>query len=97
MVPSSASTRPVIPVSSATSRSAVWGSVSPGSMWPLGRHHSTRPARLRRAITAVRAPLVDVDDNPTGGALLDRGQPASAQSAVHLPGVLEVVALTRPL
>ena len=24
-------------------------------MWPLGRHHSTRPARLRRAMTAIRA------------------------------------------
>ena len=45
----------MMPVSSATSRAAVSGSVSSPSMWPLGRHHSTRPARLRRAMTAIRA------------------------------------------
>ena len=44
-----------MPVSSATSRAAVSGSVSSPSMCPLGRHHSTRPARLRRAMTAMRA------------------------------------------
>ncbi len=67
----------MMPVSSATSRSAVSVSVSPGSMCPLGRHHSTRPARLRRAMTAIRAdPLVHVDDDPAGRALLHGGQAA---------------------
>ena len=44
-----------MPVSSATSRTAVSVRVSPGSTCPLGRHHSRRPARLRRAMTAMRA------------------------------------------
>ena len=55
MVPSSVSTRPSMPVSSSTSRAAACCRVSPFSRWPLGRHHSMRPARLRRAITAIRA------------------------------------------
>ena len=55
MVPSEVSTRPVMPVSSATSRAAASSSVSSPSMCPLGRHHSTRPARLRRAMIAIRA------------------------------------------
>ena len=77
MVPSGASTRPVMPVSSATSRAAASSRVSSPSMCPLGRHHSTRPARLRRAMIAIRAaPLVDVDDDTAGGRLLDRRQPA---------------------
>ena len=64
-----------MPVSSATSRAAVSTSVSPASTWPLGRHHSTRPARLRRAMTAMSATtLADVDDDAPGRALLDGGQ-----------------------
>ena len=66
-----------MPVSSATSRAAVSASVSPPSMWPLGRHHSTRPARLRRAMTAIRAtPSWTSTTMPPARALLDRGEPA---------------------
>ena len=45
--------RPRMPVSSATSRSAACGGVSPFSRCPFGRHHSMRPARLRLAMRAA--------------------------------------------
>src|SRR4051794_21495797 len=54
MVPSGRTTRPRMPVSSSISRTAACSAVSPCSRWPLGKHHSTRPARLTRAITAAR-------------------------------------------
>ena len=55
----------MIPVSSATSRSAVWVSVSPGSMWPFGQ----APFDAAGAVAAgddrrARGALVDVDDDP---------------------------------
>ena len=65
----------MMPVSSATSRTAACSGVSPSSRCPLGRHHSTRPARLRRAMTAAGgARGGDVDDEAPRGGLLDRGQ-----------------------
>ena len=42
-----------MPVSSAISRTAASSGVSSPSRWPFGRHHSRRPARLRRAMTAA--------------------------------------------
>ena len=99
MVPSSASTRPVIPVSSATSRSAVCGERLAGLDVALGQ----APLDAAGAVAAgdhrgARAPLVDVDDDSTGGALLDRGQPATARSAAVPPlGCSRSVALTGPL
>ena len=42
-------------VSSMISRTAACSGVSVPSRCPLGRHHSSRPPRLRRAMTAVKA------------------------------------------
>src|SRR5450756_2811139 len=52
MAPSSASTTPLTPVSSATSRTAACVSVSPLSMPPLGSPQTVRPAgRMRQTST----------------------------------------------
>src|SRR5690625_4791153 len=48
-------TSEVMPVSSSTSRTAACEGVSSPSRWPLGRHHSRRPARFRRAMIATYA------------------------------------------
>ena len=53
MVPSGATTRPMMPVSSSTSRTAACSAVSPASMWPLGSDHSRRPRRSSRPISAA--------------------------------------------
>ena len=65
MVPSGSSTRPRIPVSSCTSRTAASGAASPGSRWPFGRTHSqlaragcagrSAPPRRRPAAAGPRA------------------------------------------
>ena len=54
--PACRSTVPRMPVSSATSRTAVCCSVSPASRWPLGSDHSSRPRRSMRPISAALAP-----------------------------------------
>ena len=56
MMPSGATTSPVMPVSSATSRTAVCSGVSPASMWPLGRDQSSRPRRSSRPMRAPTGP-----------------------------------------
>src|SRR5690349_14425870 len=53
MVPSGATTRPMIPVSSSISRTAACSAVSPTSMWPFGSDHSNRPRRSSRPINAA--------------------------------------------
>src|SRR5690606_4585531 len=53
MTPSSAWMLPRMPVSSWISRTAASCGVSRPSRWPLGRHHSSRPVRLRRSSTAA--------------------------------------------
>ena len=54
-VPSGAGRRPMMPVSSSTSRTAACSAVSPSSMWPLGSDQSSRPRRSRRPIRAAHA------------------------------------------
>src|SRR5690625_1969677 len=49
-----------IPVSSWISRTAASAGVSAPSKWPLGRHHSKRPPRLRRAIIGTRGPASEL-------------------------------------
>src|SRR3954463_15689886 len=58
MMPSGATTSPTMPVSSATSRTAVSSGVSPSSMWPLGRDHNSRPRRSVRPMRAARGPVM---------------------------------------
>jgi hypothetical protein len=53
-----ATTSPMMPVSSATSRTAVSSGVSPSSMWPLGRDQSSRPRRSVRPMRAARGPVM---------------------------------------
>ena len=53
MVPSGATTHPMMPVSSSTSRTAACSAVSPSSMWPFGSDHSSRPRRSNRPMTAA--------------------------------------------
>ena len=57
-MPSGSSTRPRMPVSSSTSRTAASGAVSPGSTWPFGSTHSSVPWRVRRPISATSAGAV---------------------------------------
>src|SRR3954463_16422113 len=54
MIPSGATTSPMIPVSSATSRTAVSSGVSPSSMCPLGSDQRRRPRRSVRPMSAAR-------------------------------------------
>src|SRR6266542_6475051 len=68
MVPRSAQTRPVIPVSSATSRTAAASTVSPGFRCPLGSDHSRAPERSLRPMSAPRGALIGRRDR--SGALL---------------------------
>ena len=95
-MPSGASTRPLMPVSSSTSRTAASSWVSPASTWPFGSDQSSRPRRSRRPISATRGvPSVAVDDQPAGGGLLDLAQaprpsrggaPAAAGAAARRRG-----------
>ena len=85
MVPRGATTRPMMPVSSSTSRTAACSAVSPASMCPFGSDHSSRPRRSSRPIRRGRAGGV-VDDEATGRGLVDgahaasiRGRPAGAR------------------
>src|SRR3954463_12417175 len=57
MMPSGATTSPMIPVSSATSRTAVSSGVSPASMCPFGRDQRSRPRRSVRPMRAARGPV----------------------------------------
>src|SRR5665647_2488907 len=64
MVPRAWTIWPWMPVSSAISRTAACSAVSVPSRCPFGRHHSRRPARLRRAITAACGRSSEVTTNP---------------------------------
>src|SRR3954451_10875511 len=57
MMPSGATTSPMMPVSSATSRTAVSSGVSPASMCPLGSDQRSRPRRSVRPMRAARGPV----------------------------------------
>src|SRR3954467_11819350 len=57
MMPSGATTSPMMPVSSATSRTAVSSGVSPASMCPLGSDQRSRPRRSGRPMRAARGPV----------------------------------------
>ena len=72
MLPRRPSTRPWMPVSSATSRTAVSSCVSPDSTWPFGSDHRSRPRRSRPADEDDERALVElVEHQPTGRGLLD--------------------------
>ena len=51
---------PSMPVSSSISRTAASSLFSRPSGWPLGRHHSSRPPRLKRAMIATFRSRSDV-------------------------------------
>src|SRR4051794_23489111 len=57
MMPSGATTSPMMPVSSATSRTAVSSGDSPASMCPLGSDQRSRPRRSVRPMRAARGPV----------------------------------------
>ena len=86
-MPSGATTSPMIPVSSATSRTAVSSGVSPSSMWPLGRDQRRRPRRSVRPMRAARGPCHRVlcHHQAPGGGLVDPAQPAAGASATARP------------
>ncbi len=87
MMPSGATTSPMIPVSSATSRTAVSSGVSPASMCPLGSDQRRRPRRSVRPMRAARGPVHAVvgDHQAPGGGLVDPAQPAAGASAPARP------------
>ena len=77
----------MIPVSSATSRTAVSSGVSPSSMCPLGRDQRRRPRRSVRPMRAARGPVHGVvgHHQAPGGGLVDPAQPAAGASAPARP------------
>ena len=75
--PSGASTRPRMPVSSSTSRTAACSCVSPGSTWPFGQrpHQPTATVPAGDERSPVRRCRDAVDDEAPGGGLLHRPAP----------------------
>ncbi len=79
------------PASSATSRIAASSGVSPSSRWPLGRHHSSLPPRLRRPMTAAcAAPSSTKIAMPPADVSLDTGRRLPLPRSWRRTGVVGV-------
>src|SRR5690606_10115162 len=96
MTPSGSCTAPRMPVSSAISRTAASSGVSSPSRCPFGRHHSRRPPRFRRAMTAAHgsppstvmtSPPAETSSTTGSGAGAGAGRERGSMRGAGPPGV----------